>query len=299
MFLRMAKTGIVTLIALGLPLSRGLAQGGGAPASRPDDQAFRQFWQTGVSGLEQWAPSSRLAADGNFDFQGYQGQIRTAVCTLPPDEPQGVVLHLTDAPTAQPVTATDGRLHCVFAWRDGALEGPLAEAETRLHPLYGGVLDACRLTQLLWSLHEYPERGVRLVGEGYGATIALAVAALEPRLVSSVVAHQPVCVASALRAQAARQGVAPDLPPEALDRLQRLSPLNFAPMVTAPTVVLVGMADGVATPESVITVYERLRGPKTVIPLEGAEHCPLSDLPGGEQALSGAAPGDATDPPQP
>jgi pimeloyl-ACP methyl ester carboxylesterase len=258
-----------------VPLSHALADPG-SPSTVAGQ--FLDFWRIGLSGLDQWPLDPLVTAEGRLEFTAHGGSRRWAVLTVPPT-PLGLVVHLTNAETPQPVPAADGRAHCVFAWLQDAPAGPESPFDTRRHPVYRAILDSCRLLEALGGLRALQGLPVGVLGEGYGATVALAVAALMPDKVAFVVAHEPVCVGTAVREQAERAGVDLMLPSAGLKGLLRLSPSAFAPSVRAGVLMTVGLEDDLATPRTVVAAYDKLRCDKRIISLEGMGHCPASDIP--------------------
>ena len=111
----------------------------------------------------------------------------------------------------------------------------------------------------------------------------MAVAALLPQSVAFVVAHEPVCAGTAVREQAERDGVDLMLPSAGLKGLMRLSPSAFAPLVKAPVLMTVGLADDLAAPGTIIAAYDKLTCPKRILSFEGMGHCPASDIPDWER----------------
>lgn len=265
----------VILIVVLLPLHHALAVMP-APALGPD---FGEFWYTGLATLEETPPDCTQAAGDRLRFRGLHGMMREARLDAPARPARGFVIHITDAPEAGPVPPVPGCGQIVFAWREGLDAQPESPADSRQHPLYRAILDATRLTRLAANALGAPTGAVALVGEGYGAGVALAVAALMPDKVSCIVAHQPICLEVATDAQIA-------LAPRETRRLRelrataaRLSARSFAPFVGARTLVTLGTDDPHATPDTVTDLYEALPGEKRLWRLEGVGHVPAQELP--------------------
>lgn len=263
----------VILIALLLPLHHALAA---VPAPGPD---FGEFWYTGLATLEETPPDCTRAAGDRLRFRGLHGMMREAWFDAPARPARGFVIHITDAPEAGPIPPVPGCAQIAFAWREGLDAGPESVADSRQHPLYRAILDASRLTRLAAHALGAPTGAVALVGEGYGAGVALAVAALMPDTVACVVAHQPICLDVSAEAQVI-------FTPEETRRLRelrataaRLSARSFAPFVGARTLVTLGTDDPYATPDTVTDLYEALPGDKRLWRLEGVGHVPAQELP--------------------
>lgn len=265
---------VILIVAL-LPLHHALAAGR-APVLGPE---FGEFWHTGLATLEETAPHCTTFGAHGLRFGGLHGMMRTAWFDAPGSSARGLVIHITDAPEAAPVPPAAGLGQIVFAWREGVETGPESVADSRQHPLYRAILDASRLTRLAAGALGAPTGAVALVGEGYGAGVALAVAALMPDKVCCVVAHQPISLDVCAEAQV-------PLAPEETRRLRelratamRLSARSFAAFVGARVLVTVGTDDPYATPAAVTDLYEALPGEKLLWVLEGVGHVPAQELP--------------------
>lgn len=262
------------LIAL-LPANRGFTSSGPLPDLRHDKTAFGSFWHGALSSLDEIPPAYRMSAEGTVEFVASRGETRLAFHNLPAEDAVCVVIRITDAVLSEPPKAAAGCLEFVFPWRQG-MTADKAGQEASQHMLCRGVLDACRLVKIALGQGNRPFASVGLIGDGYGAGIALGVAALMPENVAFVVAHQPICLTPELYAECEEetwnaQGVA---------EARRLEPLlnaaRFAPFVLAPTLVLAGEWDTLATPESCQRLWAALgrRGTLWMVPETG--HC----LPG-------------------
>jgi pimeloyl-ACP methyl ester carboxylesterase len=237
-----------------------------------------------LSRLEETPPLYATSGPGQVAFLGLDGAVRTAWCGASA-RPTAAVLEITDAETAAAVPCTPGCAHYVFAWQQDAPAPDCTLPSVTDHPLTRAIADACRLTEVLAGTNGLQGTRIGLVGEGYGAAVALAVAALCPERVAFVVAHQPLGISRCWVADATAPA-----------DWRLLDPETFAASVTAPTLLTVGTADEWATPESVQAVQAGLRGPTALWVLDGVGHCAMADVPGWENAwqawaFRGLAPG--------
>ena len=285
----MLKTGLavgVLLIAVVLPAQHALASaptedGNGASEVGKD---FGEFWWTALARLEQTPPDYEISRRHKMLFQGLDGMTRAAWCAVPSGQAACAVLHITDAEVCEAVEEVPGCAQFVFAWREDIKVGAESVADARQHVLYRAVIDTCRLTQILSGMGSVRDNSIGLVGEGYGAGIAMAVAALMPAKVQFVIAHQPICLSVASDAgEGADASQAKRL--RALRRTAtRLSARSFAPFVRARSLVTVGMQDQYATPETILDLYTALPGEKFLWQLEGVGHCAARETPHWNQA---------------
>ena len=96
---------------------------------------------------------------------------------------------------AEPLGRVDGCAVVNWGWSEGGCPALTAGAGARENPVYRGALNLCRLVQVLSGMDQIGLGRVGLVGEGYGASMAIIAAALLPEKVAFVVAHQPICEA--------------------------------------------------------------------------------------------------------
>ncbi|MFP3902994.1 MAG: acetylxylan esterase [Armatimonadota bacterium] len=124
---------------------------------------------------------------------------------------------------------------------------------------------------------------VGIVGEGLGGAVGVALSVLEPDLVAFVASHQPVpgfhFLPDGTRADSEAVLEPVQRLPSAVrkhghfaDSLTYFDFYNFAPEVRRPTLVTLGLDDEVATPEQVLSIYNRLTCHKRLEVLEGAGH---------------------------
>lgn len=271
------RLGTILLVAVLLQAPYALAD------SLPDkeqtaDREFREFWRGGLDQLEQTVPGYHYGQNHCLLFVGLDGRLRQAWYDVPTVRTRAAVVHITDSPEALPVTGCPDRARYAFAWSQ-SLPTTALPADPRQHPLYRAILDTVRLVQIVTSVNGNITGAVGLIGEGYGASIALAVAGLLPSQVDFVVAHQPICLRPALlmglqvppgqRGAVARAAVS-----------RMLDPRSFAAQVRARCLVTCGSADPYATPESVKALHQALATQAELWELVGIGHCPVDQVPG-------------------
>jgi len=184
------------------------------------------------------------------------------------------------------------RSHLYLPWRiaDQPLREWLSQADD---PHDGGpalsVLAACQAVYLVRSCPGLQASRVGLVGDGFGAGIALAAAAFVPDRVAWVVLHQPrpafyrladgtitdcPAVRSVLDEALAAEG------PSALAEPAYIDPLGFAPKVRVPVFVIAGAADAEAPLAEIDLLHDALAGPRDSVIIDGLRHCPSDRLDG-------------------
>lgn len=245
----------VLLLAVVLPINHGWA---GAPGPDAD---FTGFWARSVDQAEQTPPEYTIWQGNTLRFRGVGGEWRRAWCHLISGSAQ-TVLVLTDdatAPALGPIAKTS---QVSFAWRDGRRWTETAVYDTREHPLYEGILDACRLAEILQGMNGMERSGLVIAGSGYGASVALAAAALLRDQPQAVVAHCPLCpvlaVCSIDRLVAADGSLLNGAPVVA----QRMMAARFAATVHCPALVSSGVATSARELQVAALVYAALPGEK-------------------------------------
>jgi cephalosporin-C deacetylase len=119
-------------------------------------------------------------------------------------------------------------------------------------------------------------------GSSQGGALSIVVAALRPEAIACCAAGAPyLCgIATAPR-------LTHSYPYEEINEYLRIHPhhadaltravayydgLNFAPMISCPTMVYIGLADNICPPETGAALYEGLSGPKRLVTSEGCAH---------------------------
>lgn len=129
------------------------------------------------------------------------------------------------------------------------------EAPARQYHYCGAYCDMVRGVAYLRSRPDvHPER-IAAVGTSQGGTLALAAAALDPRL-RACVAHVPYLCD--MRRNRAFSGHAIQSPAR-LARFDLFDPIQLAPWIACPTLLSSGGLDSVSPADSVEAVYRRLR----------------------------------------
>lgn len=155
-------------------------------------------------------------------------------------------------------------------------------------------IHACRLADTvmaartaLYALLSHPETDrarVGIIGEGVGASVALALSVLEPDLVAFVACHEPMPAFHYLPDGTPADSAAVTDPVESLpsrvkadeetlrESLSYFDFYNFAPEVRQPTLISMSVNDRVATPEQVLAIHNRLTCSKRLEVLEDPVH---------------------------
>jgi cephalosporin-C deacetylase-like acetyl esterase len=284
--LRVAMCAIVALLHL--------AGAGGAPRRCPDD--FAQFWERSLSATVALAPSAlggRRPGWVSFDVtttlsaEAYYcpgGKDASATPIIFIYEDEGAAVH-----SALP----NDRSYLYLRWRDG--EASLAEwylsglPDRRACSLRRAILAGCQAVDLVRTDPSVRAARVGLVGDGFGATIALAVAALMPERVAFVIAHQPrpayhrladgtVSSCPAVRKTVRKVSADARSRDSILSALTYFDAINFAPLVQAPTLFVAGDADREAPLAEVLQLHECLRCECDLVVFEDLAHCPSASL---------------------
>jgi len=278
-------------VALGLAATAFAAS---VPRTCADD--FDQFWQRSLSATVALAPSA-LGGEApgwvSFDVtttvsaEGYYcpgGNHATATPIIFIYEDEGAALHF-----ALPAD----RSYLYLRWRDG--DAPLADwylsglPDRRACSLRRAILTGCQAVDLVRTDPSVQAARVGLVGDGFGAVVALAVAALMPERVAFVIAHQPrpayhrladgaVSSCPAVRKIVQKVSADPKSSDSILSALTYFDAINFVPLVEAPTLFIAGDADREAPLAEVLQLYDCLRCECDLVVFEGLEHCPTASL---------------------
>jgi hypothetical protein len=246
----------VLLLAIVLPLNHVWA---GVPGPDAD---YTGFWMRSLDQAEQLPPEYTIWQGNMLRFRGLGGEWRRAWCRLVPGCTQ-TILVLTDdatAPVLGPVAKTS---QVSFSWREGKNWSETAAVyDTRQHPLYEGIVDACRLAEILQGMNGMEHSRLVVAGSGYAASVALAVAALLRDGPQAVVAHCPLCpvlaVCSLERLVAPDGAFLPGTPTVA----RRMMAARFATAVHCPALVSSGVAASARELQVAALVYAALPGEK-------------------------------------
>ena len=292
----MTRPGTCLCMVAALTLTAA-APAAGPLTTRPDD--FEQFWQRSAAQRTSLAPSTlKGTCAGAVMFPVTETD--QAQAHYWPGGPPGVLtpivyLYEPDGPAlCSPAGA--GRAHLSLPWRDGA--GPLHEwyldglPDRDAASLRRAVLTACQAVDLVRTCPSVQAPRVGLIGDGFGATVALAAAALMPEQAAFLIAHQPrpayhclpdgaLTSCPAVRDVLAR--IKSERPPGSHGTISRtlryFDAINFAPLVKAPTLFIAGDADREAPLPELLQLYDCLLCERELIVLEGLGHCASASLP--------------------
>lgn len=225
------------------------ARGGHAAATTPTPD-FRTHWASELVRLQSW-PAQAERTDDSIIFCGERLRTCQMRCRLGgPATNLPPVLYLLDRPNPEAFTTRDTH---DWALLDSA--ALLTAKPTRVtpdpqqQPFHEAVLTAVRALDLLTHSGSRPRR-LGLVGEGRGAALALAVAALRPADVAFLCAFAPSAPAQ-----------------------QYASLPDFAALVRAPTLLAVGATDRSTRADTTQSVYEALTCRKELAVLAHVRQC--------------------------
>ncbi len=265
--------------------------------TRPAD--FKAFWRRSIAELAE--EEAELQYDSKttlLTYAGIDGQ-KCAAFYLPPARGKVAmaIVHIREVAYVPPyLSEPDLYAHLVTRWQ------PLAEGDTAWTPtglpdsdeycFRRAVLNICQLIELFVNQPDVLTSQVGIFGEGLGAGVALAVAALMPERVRFVVAYEPLpayhylpdgqpAPSEPIRSELlAWEATYPHWVEQMRLGTSYCDVVNFAPDVRVPTLVILGEADTVAIPESVEAIYSHITGWKQLICVPGLAHEP-ADTPRG------------------
>ncbi len=238
-------------------------------------EEFLAFWQQAFLQWQSWPALPQWNNDEIIFFGPQMNSCRACYyinlqAVLPP------VMYLLDRD--QPQNYQPPQTHSWLILDIRSLWGEEdAGPEPTRHPMYRAVLLAWRA--LLWLRQYAPlaPNKAGLVGEGRGGAVALALGALASSDVAFVAAHQPVGV-SALAQQKIIQGRFQRFAREMETQKLYFALPAFAEYIRCPVLLSYGERDEIAPSTEIITIYEKLRGPREIVAFSGARHCRAQDL---------------------
>jgi cephalosporin-C deacetylase-like acetyl esterase len=125
----------------------------------------------------------------------------------------------------------------------------------------------------LASRPDWDGRTLALMGTSMGGQQSLVTAALH-RKVTAVLVNEP----SGADANGDRHGRRTGYPnwdaedPRVMATARYFDTVNFAPRITAPTIVTVGFIDTITPPVGIWIAFNQMRGPKEMIPMVESDH---------------------------
>ena len=150
----------------------------------------------------------------------------------------------------------------------------------------GAYMDCLRGLDFLCSREEIDAARLGMWSRSQGGGLALATAALDPRL-RVVVAEEPFLCNFPLAMEVTTRpynelgeyaGQHPEQRQAMLDALAYFDPLNLGALIRCPTLVNVGMKDEVVPARTVMPVFEGIRSPKALHVYPDLGHAPCSDF---------------------
>lgn len=154
--------------------------------------------------------------------------------------------------------------------RNYATIGQHSREESHFLQMY---LGDYRAIEYVASRDDWDGRTLVVMGTSMGGQQSFAMAGLNPR-----VTHLIVHVPSGADVTARLHGRAASYPnwnvdrPEVQETARYFDTANFAPRITARSLVSMGFIDDVSTPTGIWSVFNQIQGPKEVVPLVDAHH---------------------------
>ncbi|HEX6923901.1 MAG TPA: acetylxylan esterase [Longimicrobiaceae bacterium] len=130
-----------------------------------------------------------------------------------------------------------------------------------------------RAVEFLTTLPQWDGETLVVMGTSMGGQQSFATAALHPR-VTGMIAHVPAGadVTAALHGRAASYPQWNVEDPAVLETARYFDIVNFAGRIQVPALVSMGFIDELTRPTGIWAAFNRLRGPKEVVPLVDAPH---------------------------
>ncbi len=160
---------------------------------RPAD--FDQFWQSSLTRLAEWPMQVQVSGE-NLSYRGMYGKVCTGVYRVPAgcQISQAVIHIMAHGDIARRTPRNDGVAHLSLYWYppDRAQQWtPEGLPDRQAYLLREAVVDVCQAINALLSRPEVVSDQVGITGEGIGAVVAMAVAALDPDRVDFAVIDRP------------------------------------------------------------------------------------------------------------
>ncbi len=162
----------------------------------------------------------------------------------------------------------------------GLLVSDIADQDT--YAYRGFYMDACRAMDFLLGRPEVDVSRIGVHGGSQGGALSLVLAALHAGSVACCAVGAPflcgIWDATRLTRSYPYEEINefvrahPDLGPQVETTVAYYDVLNFARMITCPTLVHIGLADDICPPETGLALHESLTCPKELLMMEGGAH---------------------------
>ncbi|HTW10541.1 MAG TPA: acetylxylan esterase [Acidimicrobiales bacterium] len=162
----------------------------------------------------------------------------------------------------------------------GLLVRDIADRDT--YGYRGFYMDACRAMDFMLGRPEVDSSRIGAYGGSQGGALSLVLAALHAGSVACCAVGAPflcgIWDATRLTHSYPYEEINefvrahPDLGPQVKSTVAYYDVLNFASMITCPTLVHIGLADDICPPETGLYLHESLTCPKELLMMEGCAH---------------------------
>ncbi|HTT90501.1 MAG TPA: acetylxylan esterase [Acidimicrobiales bacterium] len=162
----------------------------------------------------------------------------------------------------------------------GLLVRDIADRDT--YGYRGFYMDACRAMDFMLGRPEVDSSRIGAYGGSQGGALSLVLAALHAGSVACCAVGAPflcgIWDATRLTHSYPYEEINefvrahPDLGPQVESTVAYYDVLNFASMITCPTLVHIGLADDICPPETGLYLHESLTCPKELLMMEGCAH---------------------------
>lgn len=131
-----------------------------------------------------------------------------------------------------------------------------------------------RAIDYIMSRPDWDGKTIVLVGTSMGGQQSLVTAALNPGRVTAVIVNEPAGADTNgdLHGRKAGYPYWDSSDPEVMKTSLYFDPVNFAPLIKAPTIIGVGFIDTTAPPAGLWTIFNQLTAPKEIVPMVESAH---------------------------
>jgi cephalosporin-C deacetylase-like acetyl esterase len=131
-----------------------------------------------------------------------------------------------------------------------------------------------RALDYISRLKEWDGKTIVVIGNSMGGWQSLATAGLNPGRVNAVIVLEPAGLDSNADLHGRKAGFPywPSDDPAVMSTAQYFDPVNFAPEITAPTIMAAGFLDTTAPPAGIYTAFNLIKAPKQFVPLLNSGH---------------------------
>ncbi len=131
-----------------------------------------------------------------------------------------------------------------------------------------------RALDFIQSRADWDGRTTVIAGTSMGGQQSFATAGLNPGRVTAMIVNVPAGADMSADLHHSRRGY-PNWPiddPRVVETARYFDPVNFAPAITAESLVALGFIDTTSPPFGVFSAFNQIKGPKEAVPMPGSDH---------------------------